>query len=340
MYSDRLIFKTNDNDEIFYLNDTILIKFNKNRNGISTSKLNGGNNELYKTVFNQHLSQYKIDYLEKHDVRDFLINECKLLNIDYKYSTALITLADMKNVSIVSNKFRSIEVTAVVTAGVRTNASTAGDCASYWQENGEFRCGTINIILLTNAFLDSSTLMEAFMVLTEAKSVALNNLKIPSQYSNNYATGTGTDGVAIFSNAESEEVITNAGKHSKLGELIAKSVIDAVKKAISKQVWITNKSQSNVLVRLNRYKLDINDFYDNLDCDKFQFIKQLQKDINNQKEVAITVSVLNLIDEYLLNLINGEDALLFAKKIVKENCNSYPIKMLLTYWINYFILVD
>ena len=336
MYSNKLIFKTSNNDEIFYLKDTILIKFGVNRNGFSTSKLNPGTNELYKSVFNQHLSQEKIDYLENHDVCQYLINECDLMNLDSKYSTGLITLAEMKNVSIVSKTFNNLEVTAIATAGVRTNANRAGDPASYWEENGEFHFGTINIILLTNVHLDKSTLAEAFMTITEAKTVALNDLRIPSQYSNGFATGTGTDGVAIFSNADSDDILTNAGKHSKLGELIANAVIEAIPKAISKQVWITSKSQSNALVRLNRYKLDINEFYDNLDCDKFEFIKQLRIDARKQVNVAITTSILNLIDEVENNLIEKQVAYDLAVKI-KENCNSYPIKELLEYWINYFI---
>ena len=336
MYSNKLIFKTSNNDEIFYLKDTILIKFGVNRNGFSTSKLNPGTNELYKSVFNQHLSQEKIDYLENHDVYQYLINECDLMNLDSKYSTGLITLAEMKNVSIVSKTFNNLEVTAIATAGVRTNATRAGDPASYWEENGEFHFGTINIILLTNVHLDKSTLAEAFMTITEAKTVALNDLRIPSQYSNGFATGTGTDGVAIFSNADSDDILINAGKHSKLGELIANAVIEAIPKAISKQVWITSKSQSNALVRLNRYKLDINEFYDNLDCDKFEFIKQLRIDARKQVNVAITTSILNLIDEVENNLIEKQVAYDLAVKI-KENCNSYPIKELLEYWINYFI---
>ena len=111
------------------------------------------------------------------------------------------------------------------------------------------------------------TLLEAFMTATEAKTVALNDLKIPSQYSNGYATGTGTDGLCVFSNLESDNALTNAGKHSKLGELIGKCVIESIIKAVRKQVWISPKSQSNALVRLNRYSLDINEFYDSLDCD-------------------------------------------------------------------------
>lgn len=337
MYSHRLIFRTSSDDEIFYLKNTILINFKHNRNGVSTSELNGGTCELYKSVFNQHLSQDKIDYLETHDVRDYLINECSLMGIDSNFSTGLITLAEMDNLSIVSKSYKNVEVTAISTAGVRTNASKAGDSASYWQKNGEFHFGTINIILLINVNLSKSTLMDAFMTATEAKTVALNNLKIPSQYSNGYATGTGTDGLCIFSNTDSEDVITNAGKHSKLGELIGLAVIESVTKAIAKQVWITNKSQSNVLVRLNRYALDINDFYDNLDCDKDQFIRKLQKEMKKQDNVAITTSVLNLIDEVNCDLIKKEDAYVLAKKIVKENCNSYPIIVLLEYWINYFI---
>ncbi|WP_407453724.1 adenosylcobinamide amidohydrolase [Methanobrevibacter sp.] len=336
MYSNRLIFKTSSEDEIFYLKDTILVNFKHNRNGVSSSELNGGTCDLYKSVFNQHLSQDKIDYLENHDVCEYLINECRLMEIDSNYSTGLITLAEMNNLSIVSKSFRNLEVTSISTAGVRTNASKAGDPSSYWQENGEYHFGTINIIVLINANLSKSTLIEAFMTATEAKTVALNNLKIPSQYSNGYATGTGTDGLCIFSNVDSDDKITNAGKHSKLGELIAKSVIESVTKAIGKQVWITNKSQSNALVRLNRYTLDINEFYNDLDCDKEKFIRQLQKDMGNQDNVAITTSVLNLIDEVENDLIKKDDAYELACQI-KEKCRSYPIRTLLDYWIKYFI---
>lgn len=336
MYSNRLIFKTSLNDEIYYLKDTILIKFGVDRNGISTSELNGGTNKKYETVFNQHLTQDKIDYLENHDVCEYMINECDKLNIDSKYSTALITLAKMKNVSIVTKRYKSLEVTAVTTAGVRSNASCAGDPSSYYEENGEFEFGTINVILLINAHLKQDVLTHALMTLTEAKAVALNTLRIPSQYSNSYATGTGTDGACIFSNTESCNVLTNADKHSKLGELIAKSTIESIQKAISKQVWITRKSQSNALVRLNRYKLDINEFYDNLNEDKFEFIKQLKTDSKKQDNVAITSSILNLLDEVNLGLIDEKESYELAMKILKK-CRSYPIRKLLEYWISYFI---
>ena len=202
---DRLFFLSSLNDEVYYLKDTIFVKFNVRRNGISTSK--------FRSVFNHHLSQENIDYLENHDVGDYLIQHCRSLNIDSTYSTGLTTLARMKNVSIVTKSFKSLEVVALTTAGVRTNAVRAGDPAAYYEENGRF--GTINTIILINAHLEYETLLEAFMTATEAKTVALNDLKIPSQYSNGYATGTGTDGLCIFSNLESDNNLTNAGEHSK-----------------------------------------------------------------------------------------------------------------------------
>ena len=206
---------------------------------------------------------------------------------------------------------------------------------TFYEENGKF--GTINTIILINSHLDYETLLEAFMTATEAKTVALNDLKIPSQYSNGYATGTGTDGMCIFSNLESDNTLTNAGKHSKLGELIGQCIIESVKNAVRKQVWISEKSQSNVLARLNRYELDIDEFYDSLDCDKKQFIGLLQKDMRKQDNLAVTTSVLNLIDEVECGLLEKEQALILAEKIIKEDCNSYPIKTLLEYWMSYFI---
>lgn len=330
---DRLFFTSSLNDELYYLKDTIFVKFNAKRNGISTSKLNGGFSSNFKSVFNHHLSQENIDYLENHDVRDYLIQQCWALNVDSDSSTGLITLAEMNNVGIITKSYNNIEVIAITTAGVRTNAVRAGDPAAFYEENGKF--GTINTIILTNVNLGYETLLEAFMTATEAKTVALNDLKIPSQYSDGYATGTGTDGLCIFSNLESDNKLTNAGKHSKLGELIGLAVIESVQKAVRKQVWISPTSQSNALVRLNRYSLDINEFYDNLDCDKEEFIKLLQKEMKKQDNVAITSSVLNLIDEVECDLIKKEEALILANRII-ENCNSYPIKKLLKHWISYY----
>ena len=164
---DRLFFLSSLKDEVYYLKDTIFVKFNVKRNGISTSKLNGGFSSNFQSVFNHHLSQENIDYLENHDVSDYLIQHCLSLNIDSKHTTGLITLAEMNHVSIVTKSYKDLEVVAITTAGVRTNAVRAGDSASFYEENGKF--GTINTIILINVCLSQETLLEAFMTASEAK---------------------------------------------------------------------------------------------------------------------------------------------------------------------------
>ena len=336
MYNNRLIFKTSNLDEVYYLKDSIFIKFNSKCNVISNSVLNGGLKKDLEFVFNHHLSQENIDYLKNHDLYDYLVDLCNDYNFNPSKSSGIVTLALMRNLSIVTKRFKSLEVTAITTAGVRVNAVCAGDEASYYEENGEFKAGTINTILLINSKLDDNVLAEAFMVASEAKSVALNTLKIPSQFSNNFATGTGTDGLIVVSDLDSDNLITNAGKHSKLGELIAKSIIESIHVAIKKQVCITRYSQSNVLVRLNRYKLDINEFYDSLNQDKHSFISGLKIDSRKSENVAITSSILNLFDEVQQGLLDRNVALKLSNSIL-SGCDSYYVAELLKYWIDYFL---
>ena len=336
MYNNRLIFKTSTSDEVYYLKDSIFVKFNNNRNTISTSLLNGGIRNDLKFVFNHHLSQENIDYLEDHDLKDYLEKLCGQLKFDSAKSSGIVTLARMKNLSIVTKKYKKLEVTALTTAGVRVNATCAGDDASYYEENGEFHPGTINTILLINSKLDDSTLVEAFMTACEAKTVALNRLKIPSQFSNSFATGTGTDGLIISSNMDSDNILGNAGKHSKLGEVIAKTIIESIHVAIKKQVWITPRSQSHVLVLLNRYKLDINEFYDSLNQDKHNFIRQLKFDSKIQENIALTSAILNLMDDVDKGIIEKEIAYAQSTNLLK-NCVGNTVDKLLSYWINDFL---
>lgn len=339
MQNKRLIFKNSTNDRAHIYNNSIVVDFGVSRNGISTSELNGGYKELFKTAFNHYLSQENIDFLENHSIDEYLLRHCDILGIDSNFSTGLLTSAQMENACVVTKNYNNLEVSAITTAGVRVNASRAGDNASYYEENGRFyqNVGTINIIILINACLKPGTLAAGLLTATEAKTVALNNLRIPSQFSNTYATGTGTDGIAIFSNIQSNNVLSNAGKHSKLGELISKCVIESVSEAIKRQVWITKESQCHVLARLARYKLDINEFYNQLDYNKEEFIKSLQIAGRKQDNVAITSSILNLIDEVETGLLNKKVAYNLAIDILNNDCDDFFIQTILKFWIDKYL---
>ncbi len=338
MQTKRLIFKNSTGDRAYIYENSIVVEFGVCRNGISTSELNGGYKKNFKTAFNHYLSQENIDFLENHSIKDYLIRQSGILGVDPKFTTGLLTSAQMENACVVTKQYRNLEVSAITTAGVRVNASRAGDSASYYEENGDFQfdVGTINVIILTNVCLGPGTLANGLVTATEAKTVALSNLRIPSQFSNGFATGTGTDGIAIFSNSESDNMLSNAGKHSKLGELIAKCVIESISEAIKRQVWITKESQCSVLARLRRYDLDINEFYDDID-NKEEFVKSLQVAARKQENVALTTSVLHLIDEVENNLLDKKIAYSLANSILENNCDDFCIQKLLTFWINKFL---
>ena len=338
MQTKRLIFKNSTGDRAYIYENSIVVEFGVCRNGISTSELNGGYKKNFKIAFIHYLSQENIDFLENHSIKDYLIRQSGILGIDSKFTTGLLTSAQMENACVVTKQYRNLEVSAITTAGVRVNASRAGDSASYYEENGDFQfdVGTINVIILTNVCLGPGTLANGLVTATEAKTVALSNLRIPSQFSNGFATGTGTDGIAIFSNSESDNMLSNAGKHSKLGELIAKCVIESISEAIKRQVWITKESQCSVLARLRRYDLDINEFYDDID-NKEEFVKSLQVAARKQENVALTTSVLHLIDEVENNLLDKKIAYSLANSILENNCDDFCIQKLLTFWINKFL---
>ena len=338
MQTKRLIFKNSTGDRAYIYENSIVVEFGVCRNGISTSELNGGYKKNFKIAFNHYLSQENIDFLENHSVNDYLVRQSGILGIDPKFTTGLLTSAQMENACVVTKQYRNLEVSAITTAGVRVNASRAGDSASYYEENGDFQfdVGTINVIILTNAYLEPGTLANGLVTATEAKTVALSNLRIPSQFSNGFATGTGTDGIAIFSNSESDNILSNAGKHSNLGELIARCVIESIIEAIKRQVWITKESQCSVLARLRRYDLDINEFYNDID-NKEEFVKSLQVAARKQENVALTTSVLHLIDEVENNLLDKKIAYSLANSILENNCDDFCIQKLLTFWINKFL---
>ena len=363
----ELIMKTSDGDEILKNSDTVLVRFGPKRNGIVSSWLNGGYNEDLSAVFNHQLSQENIDKYGDGGILDFL----KDLSTDFYNDldlrsdklSGLITSADMNSYSIACEKYRDIEVIAITTAGARVNAVSAGDIASYYEINADYRYdleedengqnnnlnpnkpGTINTILLINTKLDESSLLLAEMIAVEAKAVALRDLMVSSNYSNEIATGTGTDGIAIFSNMDSENFTDNVSKHAKIGELIGKVVIDSIKDALAKLQWLTPTYQLNALVRLDRFQYNLDDFYNIYlpkhmkmedEEDKREFIVSLTEVSKNPELVSYVSLIIHLLDQYRYGLLSKKTVLKASNSILDNQLNKNEwksMKLLLDYII-------
>lgn len=237
----------------------------------------------------------------------------------------MLTTASMENAVIVSDSFRRLEVTAIVTGGVEINGGRAGDPSSYYQEDERFEPvgGTVNIILLIGADLPAYSMSRALMTATEAKSAALQQLMAPSRYSSGIATGTGTDMMSIVADATSPIKLTDAGKHSKLGELIGKCVLEAVIKTVGIQSEITPISQRDMLVRLDRFGIDEARYWkvaSTLEGEnkKPRFTEELRRVSRNPALVAATASVLHIIDEVAWGLIPENAGRKAAFAIMRE----------------------
>jgi len=135
------------------------------------------------------------------------------LGIEPKKTTVISTAASMDNTSIKVASYNGLDVTAIVTAGIETNSGRVGDPASYdeREKKVDHKEGTINILLEINANLTEVAVTRTLVTCTEAKTAALQELMADSRYSTGLATGSGTDGTIIVSNADSEIYLTNAG---------------------------------------------------------------------------------------------------------------------------------
>lgn len=158
------------------------------------------------------------------------------LRLNPKDVSLLFTGVDIDNSSIKMERYEDIKIYGCVTAGVKSNAQRIGmDKPGSIERGGEFiSLDTINIILLTNASLTDGAMARSIITITEAKTEVLQDLDIRSSYNPEIqATGTGTDNIIVVSGFGPK--ITYTGGHAKMGEMMAKVVISAVKEGIFKQ---------------------------------------------------------------------------------------------------------
>ncbi|MFW9987916.1 MAG: adenosylcobinamide amidohydrolase [Candidatus Odinarchaeota archaeon] len=321
--------KTILGDDLLIKKNAFILKLNGKRNVLSTSLLNGGTRDNIKAVFNFDGKEESTKHyiIKKSTYQEHLRNIAINLGLNPNYTTGLSTCADIKNFGISIKHKNDTAVLAIVTAGVGGNACRAGDPASFdemYLEEPLQDHATINIILEINANLSMGALTNALITVTEAKSALLQELQIGSLYSNQIATGTGTDGCIVISNHDSNYILTNSGKHSLLGELIANAVKEALRQALFKQEKITAQNRFAFFILSKRYGINEKEILRELmKSSKFKNLskKNIQKmiKINSTSEKLIISLVLFI---HLSDLINW--------RIIKVQ-NIISIIKLLTY---------
>jgi adenosylcobinamide amidohydrolase len=155
--------------------------------------------------------------------------------------------------------FEDLRVDAVVTAGVESNATCAGDPAEWietaagWNKMAQV-AGTINTIVVVNQPVMPEALVRALLTMTEGKTAALTELGISSRYSQDLATGTGTDQVCVAAPlAKNRYAYKSASPHTKLGEMLGLTTRTATRNALRWQNGLEPSLTRSIFHALRRF---------------------------------------------------------------------------------------
>ena len=242
---------------------------------VSTSARNGGQTDHVRYLVNHQSCE-----ATGHEARSHLIMNlgqeayhdqvCLEIGIPPAEAAVLGTAANMNYATVVSERDEDVEVMAVVTAGVQTNAVCAGDPAS-WRElqDGVVKvpavAGTINTILVASQPVHPSALARLVVNLTEAKSAALQQLAVPSCYSPDLATGTGTDQFCVAAPLDGAKPLTSASPHMKFGEIVGRAVRRATVEALRWQNGLEPSYTRGLFHALGRYGVKEETVFDDLE---------------------------------------------------------------------------
>jgi adenosylcobinamide amidohydrolase len=240
---------------------------------LSTSARNGGQTEHVRHLVNHQSCEGKA-----HDARSRVIHEqgpdayhdavCAEVGLPPADTAVMGTAANMSYAAVTHESDEGLQVTAIVTAGVQSNATCAGDPAT-WREtaDGTVRipvvAGTINTMLLVNRAVTPPVLSRLAVVMAEGKSAALQRLAVPSCYSMDLATGTGTDQFCVAAPIEGA-ALTSASPHVKFGEIAGLAVRRATLEALRWQNGLEPSYTRGLFHALGRYGLREQTIFDDL----------------------------------------------------------------------------
>lgn len=230
---------------------------------LSTSAKNGGQTDSVR-----HLVNHQSCEGSGHEARAHLIvtrgqeayhdDVCAEIGVPAGETAVMGTAANMNYAALVTARDADVEVMAIVTAGVQTNAVCAGDPAA-WRESRDgivkvpAVAGTINTMLVVNTPVHAAVLAGLAVNVTEAKSAALQQLAVPSCYSQDLATGTGTDQFCIAAPRDGGTLLSSASPHMKFGEIVGRAVRAATVEALRWQNGLEASFTRSLFHALGRY---------------------------------------------------------------------------------------
>lgn len=218
------------------MSDHLLIRFQPAQRVLSSAVLGGGFCDA-SFILNHYVR--KDVFVDREDLRSafrerpahYLQNLARQLGLTGQ-GVGLMTAVNIpKKLVVLRQDFQDLWVEGFLTVGIG-NSVRAGDPATYVEEDDTHPVGTINAILITNACLPDSAMVEAVQVATEAKTAILVESGVRSAVSSKPVTGTGTDCTAVVSGHG--RPVRYSGTHTKMGELIGRVVSESIVEGLRK----------------------------------------------------------------------------------------------------------
>lgn len=241
---------------------------------LSTCPINGGLREDLTHIANHQSCEGVAHYIAlgvEPNVRHAAA--CAEAQLPPSTTALMSTAANMQCAVVARAAYADLAVRVVATAGVLGNATRAGDPAGWheWQGGSvrverpvadappaEAGAGTIVTLAFINQPCTPACLVKAATMVTEGKSAAVLDLRMPSLQSSGLATGTGTDQLAIAAPLENAGNWARhwAGSHNTLGELLGRATHEAVTRCLLLQNGLCPELRRTVCGALGRHGCD------------------------------------------------------------------------------------
>lgn len=145
---------------------------------------------------------------------------------------AVVTLTSANVAAYASGAARDGDASAVVlvTAGL-ANALRVGE-----PSNGpprRYLPDTINLVCWLDAPLTVAAQLEAHSIMSQARTLAVLEARVPTLDQNGWATGTGTDCLTLFTPNAPDRQADYAGMHTSIGRVLGQAVRQATAKVVA-----------------------------------------------------------------------------------------------------------
>jgi adenosylcobinamide hydrolase len=187
----------------------------------------GGGIRLCRHLINRHVdSSYDAADPEK-EMEGYI----RSIGLPVESTAGMMTAVDLRDAVGIRAKHRDFELFVLATAGVR-NAARAG--ADYDPLFPAYHPGTVNLMIVFDAFVTEAALLNAMITATEAKAAALQDKEVVDTFGR-IATGTTTDAIlaASLQNAAYGVKHSCMGVSTEIGNALGKAVYETVRLGVS-----------------------------------------------------------------------------------------------------------